>query len=140
MVKRFTIECIYASDSTEISGIVVKFDKINLLRDVNYKDGTILNSNIVNKVLVYREATGSTVGSYMLYCLSKRGLKPKAILVLNVDLLTLVGAVLGDVPLFRINEELFTYVDSGDEINIEIGNANTSCICTIYKRRCSRNS
>ncbi len=58
-----------------------------------------LNIHIANKVLVFKGSRGSTVGSYVIYGLSKRGGAPIAMIVKNLDPVLVSGCVLTDIPL-----------------------------------------
>ncbi len=132
-MKIFKIYKIFCPNIGEISGRVVKFDKINLLRDIDINSGTICGRGSVDKsILVYRFAIGSTVGSYILYGLSKYGKAPKAIMCVDVDLLTLVGSILGNIPMFKIDEEFYNYISDGDIVKIEVSNLKI-CRCVVYR-------
>ncbi|RJS85963.1 DUF126 domain-containing protein [Candidatus Bathyarchaeota archaeon] len=50
-------------------------------------------------VLCFPHGHGSTVGSYILYSLTKRGLAPKAIVNVEADPVVVVGAVLAGIPM-----------------------------------------
>ncbi|MEM0243743.1 MAG: DUF126 domain-containing protein [Zestosphaera sp.] len=66
--------------------------------------------NIAQSVLVAPALVGSTVGPYVLYALSKRGLAPKALITKSVDPTLVAGCVLADVSLYK-------FVDSAIDLN-----------------------
>ncbi|RLF22187.1 MAG: hypothetical protein DRJ68_01880 [Thermoprotei archaeon] len=55
--------------------------------------------SVAGKVLIIPHGKGSTVGSYVLYSLAKRGLAPSAIVTVKVDLMTLTGCVISGITL-----------------------------------------
>lgn len=50
-------------------------------------------------ILCFPHGHGSTVGSYVLYSLVKRGVGPKAIVNMRADPVVVVGAVIAGVPM-----------------------------------------
>lgn len=50
------------------------------------------------RVLAFPNGHGSTVGSYVLYGLAKRGLGPRAIVVGRAEAIVATGAILGGIP------------------------------------------
>ncbi len=99
-------------DEKVIEGIVLKSNTpISPLGDIDPKTGKIIDpqSNIrgkvvSNKILVAPYFRGSTVGSYVLFALSKYGVAPKAIIVGRVDPMLVAGCVLGNIPLVELAE------------------------------------
>jgi predicted aconitase with swiveling domain len=59
---------------------------------------------IAGKILVFPHSKGSTVGSYILLRLARKGLAPAGIVSLRPDEVTIVGAIIGKIP-------MMTYVD-----------------------------
>ncbi len=54
--------------------------------------------SIANKILVFPHGKGSTVGSYVLLRLKKRGLAPKAIVNKRCEPIIAVGVIIADIP------------------------------------------
>jgi len=54
--------------------------------------------NVSGRVLAFPGGKGSTVGSYVLYGLARRGRAPAAIVVEKPDTIVTVGAVIGKIP------------------------------------------
>jgi len=54
--------------------------------------------NVSGQILAFPGGKGSTVGSYVLYGLSRRGRAPAAIVVERPDTIVTVGAVIGKIP------------------------------------------
>jgi len=63
------------------------------------KDHDLLGKSIKDVVLCFPNGHGSTVGSYVLYSLAKRGLAPKAILNKVADPVVVVGAIIANIPM-----------------------------------------
>ena len=55
--------------------------------------------SIVGRVLVFPTGKGSTVGSYTLYRLAKRGLAPAAIINARSEAIVAVGAIIASIPM-----------------------------------------
>jgi predicted aconitase with swiveling domain len=76
--------------------------------------------NIKGKILVFSTGIGSTVGSYVLINLANRGLAPKAIIQRESDTVTLVGAVIGEIPLVhRLEKDPLTVIEDGDRVIVD---------------------
>jgi Uncharacterized conserved protein len=87
---------------------------ISFLGDVDGVKGVVKvgNSevNIAGKVLAIPYSTGSTVGPYVMYQLSKYGKAPLAILSTKPDTLMLIGAVMANIPLMvNLPGEILNY-------------------------------
>jgi len=95
------------------SGIII--DHLNPIR----------GESIAAKIFVFPRSKGSTVSSYTLYRLAKRGFAPKAIICLEADPVITVGAVLAGIPLLD-KPELYIFETGmylkvyGDEGFVEI--------------------
>jgi predicted aconitase with swiveling domain len=79
---------------------------IGFLGGVNAETGVIvepghplLGQSIGGRVLVFPTGKGSTVGSYTLYRLAKRGLAPAAIINARSEAIVAVGAIIADIPM-----------------------------------------
>jgi predicted aconitase with swiveling domain len=65
--------------------------------------------SIAAKVLIFPRGKGSTVGSYVLYQLKKRGVAPAAMLNVASEPIVAVGAIISGIPLMdRIPEDLLS--------------------------------
>ena len=91
------------SDFRVCGELVISTSPISLLGEVNPESGEVLGiGSVVNKIFIFPSAVGSTVGSYVLYGLRVKGKCPKAIVVKDVDTVTIVGAVLADIPMLKL--------------------------------------
>jgi hypothetical protein len=85
---------------------LVSCKPLSFLGGVDPADGKVTEKNhdlcgecIKGKVLCFPHGHGSTVGSYVLYSLAKKGLAPKAILNETADPVVVVGAIIADIPM-----------------------------------------
>lgn len=53
---------------------------------------------VTGKVLVFPTGKGSTVGSYVLYDMKKRGTAPAAIVNKEIETIIAVGAIISEIP------------------------------------------
>ncbi len=105
-------------------------EPIVILGGIDPRDGKLLDKeqthsgeSVAGKVLIFPEAHGSTVGSYVLYSLKVNGCGPVGIINRESDAITVVGAVLAKVPVVDRIEE-FDPIDAikdGDIVTIEDG-------------------
>jgi len=54
--------------------------------------------SVTGKVLVFPTGKGSTVGSYVLYDMKKRGTAPAAIINREIETIIAVGAIISEIP------------------------------------------
>ncbi|MCX8152398.1 MAG: DUF126 domain-containing protein [Archaeoglobaceae archaeon] len=81
------------------------------------KDSDIFGRSIENKVLIFPYSKGSTVGSYVILQLKKKGKAPLAIVNRESEIVVAAGAVLANIVLVdRVEENFFEVVKSGDEV------------------------
>lgn len=90
-------------------GEVVLYDNyVSFLGEVDPEKGFLRTGmgeiEIAGKALVMRGSRGSTVGSYILYALARRGKSPKCIVVKEAEPILVAGCVLGDIPLIIAEE------------------------------------
>src|SRR4030042_6124856 len=85
---------------------LVSTKPISFLGGIDPADGKIIEKKhdlsglcIKDKILLFPHGHGSTVGSYVLYSLAKKGLAPKAILNQTADTVVVVGAIIANVPM-----------------------------------------
>ncbi|MCD6592112.1 MAG: DUF126 domain-containing protein [Thaumarchaeota archaeon] len=71
---------------------------------------------IAGRILVFPYGKGSTVGSYVLLRLKKRGLAPKAIINLRCEPIIAVGAIIAEIPC--IDQVEISRIATGDRVRI----------------------
>jgi len=75
---------------------------VSFLGDLDPERGLLGGVSIASKILVIKGLKGSTVGPYVLYSLSRRGLAPAAIVSYSVDLMLTVSCAIAGVPLYEV--------------------------------------
>jgi hypothetical protein len=103
---------------------LVSFKPISFLGGVDPADGKIIEKKhdlsglcIKDKVLCFPHGHGSTVGSYVLYSLAKKGLAPKAIINQTADPVVVVGAIIANVPM--IDQVDIRRIKTGDTVEVD---------------------
>jgi predicted aconitase with swiveling domain len=72
---------------------------------------------IAGRVLVFPTGKGSTVGSYTIYRLAKRGLAPAAMVNRRSEAIVAVGAIISEIP--TVDRIEIDRIASGDHVEIE---------------------
>ncbi|HOW05119.1 DUF126 domain-containing protein [Methanospirillum hungatei] len=109
-------------------------DPISFLSGVDPETGIVLEpghplegKDITGSVLAFEYGKGSTVGSYILYALSRNGHAPAAIINQEAETIIVVGAIMGKIPMIdRIGTPL-TSLPSGTIVEVD-GTAGTLTI------------
>lgn len=89
---------------------------------ITERDHDLKGRYVKGKVLCFPHGRGSSVGSYVLYSLARKGVGPKAIVNTTADPVVVVGAVIADIPMVdhidieRIRSGDFVEVDGGKGI------------------------
>lgn len=88
------------------------------------KDHPLEGQCITGKILVFPMGKGSTVGSYVLYDMKKRGTAPAAIVNKEVEPIIAVGAIISKIPCVdRID---ISKIRTGDRLSVDADNATVS--------------
>jgi predicted aconitase with swiveling domain len=79
---------------------------LSFLGGVDYNTGVVVEKNhdlkgqpLKDSVLCFPSGHGSTVGSYVLYSLVKKGVGPKAIVNQVADTVVVVGTIIAEIPM-----------------------------------------
>ena len=85
---------------------LVTKEPISFLGNVNPETGVVVDPDhelygkcISGKILIFPGGKGSTVGSYVIYQLKKRGLAPVAMINIRSEPIVAVGAIISGIPL-----------------------------------------
>ena len=77
----------------------------------------LFGQSIAKKVLVFPQAKGSTVGSYILYGLKKNAKAPLALILGQCELIVAVGAIISEIP--AIDQIDINNFNNGDAVTID---------------------
>jgi len=102
--------------------VIVSRRKFSFLGDVDVESGVVVaddsdirGETISNKIFVFPGGRGSTVGTYILLRMKKKGTAPKAIINVETEPIIAVGAIIAEIPLmdkFEVNPlEVFESCD-----------------------------
>lgn len=105
---------------------LVTREAISFLGNVDAETGRVVDPAhelfgrcIAGKVLIFPGGKGSTVGSYVIYQLKKRGLAPVAMINIRSEPIVAVGAIISNIPLVdRVGEEILQ-VESGTVVEVD---------------------
>lgn len=81
------------------------------------KDHDLRGESVKGRILCFPHGHGSTVGSYVLYSLAKKGLGPKAIVNQEADPVVVAGAIIANIPM--IDQVDIHSVTTGDEVEVD---------------------
>ena len=76
--------------------------------------------SVAGKILVFPEGKGSTVGSYVLYNLKKRGKAPLAIINKECETIVAVGCIISEIPC--VDKIEIEKIKTGDKVSVDAEN------------------
>ncbi len=102
--------------------VVVSRRKFSFLGDVDVESGVVVandsdieGESIANKIFVFPYGRGSTVGTYVLLRMKKKGTAPKAIINIETEPIIAVGAIIAGIPLMdKLELNPIEVFESGD--------------------------
>ena len=83
------------------------------------KGHELQGKRIKDKILVFPNGKGSTVGSYTLYRLKKGGVAPAGMINRDCETVVAVGAIISGIPC--VDEVDISKIKTGDTVRIENG-------------------
>jgi len=103
---------------------LVSLKPLSFLGGVDYNSGVVVEKDhdltgqpLKDKVLCFPSGHGSTVGSYVLYSLVKKGVGPKAIVNQVADTVVVVGAIIAEVPM--VDQIDIKQIRTGDMVEVD---------------------
>jgi predicted aconitase with swiveling domain len=108
------IKCHRVASGCASGPALVTAEAISFLGNVDAETGMVVDPAhelfgqcIAGKVLIFPGGKGSTVGSYVIYQLKKKGLAPAAMINIRSEPIVAVGAIISGIPLVdRVSEEI----------------------------------
>lgn len=99
---------------------------LSFLSGVDPDTGTVIEKGhplegvtISGKVLAFPYGKGSTVGSYVLYALSRNGHAPRAIINTEAEPIIAVGAIIGGIPMVDRTDMPLSEMKSGIRVVVD---------------------
>ncbi|HEC57641.1 MAG TPA: DUF126 domain-containing protein [Candidatus Syntrophoarchaeum butanivorans] len=107
--------------------VIITRDAISFLGGVDPERGVVREAghelygrSISGKVLVFPRGKGSTVGSYVIYQLKKKGLAPVAMINQSSEPIVAIGAIISGIPLVdKPSEDIFRILKDGDRVIVD---------------------
>jgi len=81
------------------------------------RDHNLKGESVKERILCFPGGHGSTVGSYVLYSLVKKGFGPKAIVNQTADPVVVVGAIIAEIPM--IDQVDIRRIETGDDVEVD---------------------
>jgi predicted aconitase with swiveling domain len=105
---------------------IVSHRKFSFLGDVDVETGVVVaedsdieGESIAGKVFVFPAGRGSTVGTYVLLRMKKKGTAPKAIINVETEPIIAVGAIIAEIPLIdKLEVDPLETIESGDYVKV----------------------
>lgn len=114
------------AEGTAEGEVLVSTEPISFYGAVDTKTGEFIEEghqlegkNVAGKVLVFPKGKGSTVGSYVLYGLSKEGTAPAAIVNHETETIVATGAILGEIPCVDGIDDAVTRFEDGMRVRVD---------------------
>jgi predicted aconitase with swiveling domain len=125
---KFEVSVIQDWEGIICGEILITQHKISFLGDIDQQTGTVVGSDLdikgetlKNKIFIFPESRGSTVGSNVLYGLAKQGTAPRLLVTHRAELITISGAVYGQIPMAsQLSLDAFLLLRLGDTANAYI--------------------
>lgn len=113
------IKCHRIASGCASGAALVTEEPISFLGNVNPETGIVIDPGhelygqcVSGKVLIFPCGKGSTVGSYVIYQLKKRGLAPVAMINIRSEPIVAVGAIISGIPLVdRVPDDILVLKD-----------------------------
>ena len=105
---------------------IVTSQPISFFGGLNPEKGIIIERghelkgmSVTGKILVFPRGKGSTVGSYVIYSMKKKGTAPAAIINIETEPIIAAGCVIANIPLIdKLNENPIKVIKTGDWVKV----------------------
>jgi len=99
---------------------------MSFLGDIDPETGVVVDPSnplfgrsVKGRILIFTTGKGSTVGSYIIYQMSKNGTAPAAIICKEAEPIVAVGAIIAEIPMVD-KPEVFDFKD-GQKVTVDGG-------------------
>lgn len=125
------IKCRKISQGHVQGEVIISKDPLSFLGGVDPQTGNIIdsehdlyNKNVSGKILVIPSGKGSTVGSYVIFQMSKKNTAPLAIIAREAEPIIATGAIMAGIPMVdQPKLDILQILKEGDvvEVNADLG-------------------
>lgn len=127
MQKQEIIKCRKISRGKATGEVILAQDPLSFLGGVNPEKGTIIDSghdlygkNISGKILIIPAGKGSTVGSYVIFQMTKNKTAPLAIISLKAEPIIATGAIMAGIPMVdQPDADILNILKEGDFVEVD---------------------
>jgi uncharacterized protein len=127
-MKEIKLRCVVEGDPT--GEVLFSSKPIAFLQGVDPEKGCVSDEkhelysvSFKDKILVYPNSVGSSVGAYVIYRLKKKGNSPRAIINEKSDIITASGCAIAGIPLFDILKGKFSDLGEAKSVNYQRSNS-----------------
>lgn len=125
------IKCRMISKGKSSGESLVTKDPISFLGGVDPKTGIVIdkkhelyNQCVTDKILVIPSGKGSTVGSYVIYQMTKNNTAPKAIICQSAEPIIAIGAIISKIPMVDNPEvDIINTLETGIDVTVDANNS-----------------
>ena len=105
---------------------IVTSQPISFFGGLDPEKGTIIERghelkgmSVTGKILIFPRGKGSTVGSYVIYSMKKKGTAPAAIINIETEPIIAAGCVIANIPLVdKLNDNPIKVIKTGDWVEV----------------------
>ena len=91
--------------------------------EIKDKEHDLFNQTLKNRILIFPNCIGSSVGAYVFYSLKINGVNPKAIICTNkCDIITASGCAISDIPLVDVPGSSFKSLNNNTKVTVDADN------------------
>ncbi|RLF15227.1 MAG: hypothetical protein DRJ66_04715 [Thermoprotei archaeon] len=127
-MKEFHAKTFSFLQGTLSGRLLISKTPLSFYGDIDVSSGVIINprhdlygETLSGKILLIPHSSGSTVGPYIIYALSQKGLAPRAILTCHADSLTAIGCIIGNIwYIYDVPESLLDERYHGIRVEISV--------------------
>ena len=113
----------------QVEGVAIVSDEpIGFYGGIDMKTGIIIDKShplegesVRDKILVFPNGKGSTVGSYVIYGLAKNGVGPKGIINKETETIVATGVILAGIPC--VDQIDISSIKTGDQLMLNADEA-----------------
>ncbi|MGZ7119307.1 MAG: DUF126 domain-containing protein [Methanobacterium sp.] len=121
------IKCKKISKGNAKGEVLITKDPLSFLGGVDPHTGMVIDQGhelygkkITDKILIIPSGKGSTVGSYVIFQMSKSKTAPKAIISIKAEPIIATGAIMAGIPMVHEPEApLLDILENGDIIEVD---------------------